>query len=148
MRGMGLRHGMRRGIGKGRKMGPGTMRSIPQDPSISYSAAEGQQDINMKREEKLSVLKEQSKEIKNQLKAINKQISDSDMEKGNTHTVSQLFAVVDSQKCTGCRLCQRVCPKGAILLVDNVAKINIDKCIGCDRCVEECPQGAISLRKG
>jgi predicted Fe-Mo cluster-binding NifX family protein/NAD-dependent dihydropyrimidine dehydrogenase PreA subunit len=57
-----------------------------------------------------------------------------------------LVAVVDVEKCNACKLCQDVCPTGAITLNES-AQIDTAKCNGCSRCVAECPQSAISLHK-
>jgi len=53
-------------------------------------------------------------------------------------------AKVDEEKCTGCGLCEEVCPAGAIS-VDDVAQVDAGKCNDCGACVEECPNEAISL---
>ena len=48
------------------------------------------------------------------------------------------------EKCTGCTLCSRVCPVGAITgTVKNPHTINHDKCIKCGACMEKCRFGAI-----
>lgn len=45
--------------------------------------------------------------------------------------------------CISCRLCEKICPSGAISVNHNVASIIYDKCIDCGRCVEKCPRGII-----
>ncbi len=54
-------------------------------------------------------------------------------------------AEVDADACSGCRICQDVCPYGAIsFLADrNVAEVNGGLCKGCGTCVATCPSGAI-----
>jgi len=55
-----------------------------------------------------------------------------------------MAAVVDSNKCTGCGICENYCPTNAIS-IDTVAMIDESKCTGCGQCFNECSQGAITL---
>ncbi|MFC1533596.1 DUF362 domain-containing protein [Thermodesulfobacteriota bacterium] len=50
-----------------------------------------------------------------------------------------------TDKCIGCGDCEQICPKGAVEVTDEVAKINYLKCIQCFCCHEVCPEGAIRL---
>jgi len=51
------------------------------------------------------------------------------------------------EKCTGCKLCLKVCPFGAIEVVNKLAIINLDKCNLCGACVEVCKFAAVILVK-
>ncbi len=51
------------------------------------------------------------------------------------------FYVLDS--CTGCGLCEKNCPLGAITLKDGKPTWTKDKCAICLRCLHQCPQFAI-----
>jgi heterodisulfide reductase subunit A len=55
-------------------------------------------------------------------------------------------ATVDESKCSGCRICNDLCPYNAILFHDDrmVTEINPALCQGCGTCVAACPAGAIS----
>ena len=53
---------------------------------------------------------------------------------------------VDKNKCTGCRMCEAVCPYGAIEVVDNVAKVSEVLCKGCGACAAACLSGAIQQK--
>ncbi|MGV8074929.1 MAG: DUF362 domain-containing protein [Syntrophobacteraceae bacterium] len=62
--------------------------------------------------------------------------------------VSNYYAAVNSDLCTGCEVCLDRCQMEAISIVDEVAAINRDRCIGCGVCVPACPTGAMEfLRK-
>jgi heterodisulfide reductase subunit A len=55
-------------------------------------------------------------------------------------------ASVDESKCSGCRICNNLCPFNAILFHDDrmVSEVNPALCQGCGTCVAACPAGAIS----
>ncbi|MDJ0754363.1 MAG: CoB--CoM heterodisulfide reductase iron-sulfur subunit A family protein [Ardenticatenaceae bacterium] len=55
-------------------------------------------------------------------------------------------ATVDARKCSGCRICNTLCPFGAILFHEDlmVSEINHALCQGCGTCVAACPAAAIS----
>jgi len=51
------------------------------------------------------------------------------------------------EKCTGCALCVKACPFGAIRIIDKKAVIDLSKCNLCGACVEACKLKAILLKK-
>jgi heterodisulfide reductase subunit A len=55
-------------------------------------------------------------------------------------------ASVDEAKCSGCRICNNLCPFNAISFIDDLAvtRINQALCQGCGTCVAACPAGAIN----
>ncbi|MBP7691960.1 MAG: CoB--CoM heterodisulfide reductase iron-sulfur subunit A family protein [Anaerolineales bacterium] len=55
-------------------------------------------------------------------------------------------ATVDQTRCSGCRICNNLCPFNAILFHADrgVSEVNPALCQGCGTCVAACPAGAIS----
>ena len=55
-------------------------------------------------------------------------------------------ASIDQEKCSGCRICNDLCPFNAILFHEDqmVSEINQALCQGCGTCVAACPANAIS----
>lgn len=55
------------------------------------------------------------------------------------------------KNCCACKLCEKVCPAGAIKVVKEGEKISFDidlkKCIFCGNCTYYCPKGAIKMSK-
>jgi ferredoxin len=49
--------------------------------------------------------------------------------------------------CTGCKACEEICPKGAIVISKGTACVDKEKCIRCYCCQEACPEGAIVLQE-
>jgi NADH-quinone oxidoreductase subunit F len=53
---------------------------------------------------------------------------------------------IDSDKCTGCTLCARVCPVDAIKgKVKEAHEIDLEKCIKCGSCIDKCKFGAVKV---
>ena len=50
-------------------------------------------------------------------------------------------------KCTGCTLCVKSCPFGAIHMANRKAVIDMEKCTLCGACAEACKFSAIELKK-
>jgi len=63
-----------------------------------------------------------------------------------TVMIEPVVATVDEQRCSGCRICNNLCPFNAIAFVadDAVSRINAVLCKGCGTCVAACPAGAIA----
>jgi len=55
------------------------------------------------------------------------------------------LARVDRTVCSGCRVCEVVCPYSAIVVAqtDKVAEVNEALCRGCGTCCAACPAGAV-----
>jgi Na+-translocating ferredoxin:NAD+ oxidoreductase subunit B len=58
---------------------------------------------------------------------------------------SAFFAVVDTELCTMCGLCEIRCQMDALDLSNFVPQVRLARCIGCGLCVSSCPSGALSL---
>jgi heterodisulfide reductase subunit A len=55
-------------------------------------------------------------------------------------------ATINEEQCSGCRICNTLCPFNAILFHEDrmVSEVNPALCQGCGTCVAACPAGAIS----
>jgi heterodisulfide reductase subunit A len=55
-------------------------------------------------------------------------------------------ASINQDTCSGCRICNNLCPYNAILFHEDrmVSEVNPALCQGCGTCVAACPAGAIS----
>ena len=70
-----------------------------------------------------------------------------------TNTAEQLLtgkktpkkSPVVGKNCIGCGECEKICPKGAIKVREEVAGVDYSKCIRCFCCHEVCPEDAITL---
>lgn len=52
---------------------------------------------------------------------------------------------VDREKCVGCQLCRKVCPRGAVSMVEDKAVIDKSVCVGCGECLTVCKEKAVGL---
>lgn len=60
--------------------------------------------------------------------------------------IEPIVATIDADKCSGCRICNELCPFNAIDYLEEtgVSEINAALCKGCGTCVAACPAFAIS----
>lgn len=58
-------------------------------------------------------------------------------------------AVINEEKCSGCRICNLLCPYSAISFIEDekVSRINEALCKGCGTCVAACPSVAITHKQ-
>jgi len=63
-----------------------------------------------------------------------------------TVTIEPITASVDEEKCSGCRICNALCPYSAIEFDEEkkLSRVNVALCKGCGTCVAACPAGAIT----
>ena len=54
---------------------------------------------------------------------------------------------IQHELCSGCGICIKVCPYGAVEIIDAKAAIN-ERCIECGACARNCPVAAVSVRVG
>jgi heterodisulfide reductase subunit A len=62
-----------------------------------------------------------------------------------TVSIEPVVAAIQEDRCSGCRICNNLCPFNAIefLTDQKVSRINPVLCKGCGTCVAACPAGAI-----
>jgi ferredoxin len=61
--------------------------------------------------------------------------------------LTNYYAAVDSDACSGCETCVDRCQMEAIKLNANgIAEVDRDRCIGCGLCATTCPSDAASLQ--
>ncbi len=63
-----------------------------------------------------------------------------------TVLIEPVVATIDAERCSGCRICNNLCPFNAIefLEAEGVSHINQALCKGCGTCVAACPAQAIT----
>ena len=53
---------------------------------------------------------------------------------------------INTDKCTGCSHCMRVCSTQAIRIVDGHARIMPERCVDCGECYSVCPVAAVYVK--
>jgi formate hydrogenlyase subunit 6/NADH:ubiquinone oxidoreductase subunit I len=62
-----------------------------------------------------------------------------------THAVENILPLIDFRRCTGCGICEQLCPTNAVEVRHGKAKIvRPEACSFCDVCESYCPEGAIN----
>jgi heterodisulfide reductase subunit A len=62
-----------------------------------------------------------------------------------TVLIEPVVASICKERCSGCRICNNLCPFGAIDFIEEerVSRVNAVLCKGCGTCVAACPAGAM-----
>lgn len=56
---------------------------------------------------------------------------------------------MDTERCTGCRLCAVVCPHAVFAIAEGKARVaDRDACMECGACARNCPAGAVTVSAG
>jgi heterodisulfide reductase subunit A len=60
--------------------------------------------------------------------------------------IEPVLASIDEDRCSGCRICNNLCPYGAIDFIEDrqVSRVNQALCKGCGTCVAACPSQIIT----
>jgi len=56
-----------------------------------------------------------------------------------------LLSQVDETLCNGDRICENVCPTGAIKVTEKKARVDENRCLACMKCLDACPENAVTL---
>lgn len=116
--------------------------------AASASSRDGSQSVSSVAPARgaVAALKHQIQELESQAKEVRGRLEKlrSAGRAGKLKRTAKRHAVVDRLRCTGCGMCEEICPVGAIR-VTYIARIDAEHCSGCGACVENCPQGAIHL---
>jgi Fe-S-cluster-containing hydrogenase component 2 len=59
--------------------------------------------------------------------------------------IVKFLAQVDERKCNGDKLCQTVCPSGAIKVHDGKAIVDPQICVACSHCTDICREEAVRM---
>ena len=55
--------------------------------------------------------------------------------------------VIDRERCSGCGICEDICPGDIFRIGDNQPEVNYpEECFHCGACLLDCPEEAISYR--
>ena len=62
--------------------------------------------------------------------------------------IDAVFAEIDEDKCSGCRICNTLCPYSAIIFDNEKKRSTVISalCKACGACVAACPSSAITAR--
>ena len=157
----GFGRGMGRGMGYGRGLGKGMGRRwdrVNEEFGSYYGTAGTPDNFDStdyhSKTKYLEYLKGQARVLEEQLEQVLNKIKELEKEtEGESYTGKNgkneaVIASVDPAKCIACRICEKVCPEGAIKVINGVAVVEPDLCTGCGNCVYRCPRGAIALVPG
>ncbi len=82
--------------------------------------------------------------LQNRIRSLSQEMEEVRKRMNGIESGTEKMIVVNQEQCTGCGVCENICPREAIT-VDGTAQIDYDKCTICGRCAKECPTQAIEI---
>lgn len=62
--------------------------------------------------------------------------------------MAKKLAVIETNRCVACGVCENECPFGAVAVFGGCyAVVNPDKCVGCGKCAKICPACIIEVKE-
>ena len=102
------------------------------------------EEIVVSRRELLSLWKEESKSVMKQAAPAKWRFNHSDFHLPKYFKDYQFATIrIDPEKCTLCPVCQKLCEKKCISILDEHMSITSQNCSACQLCVDACPEQAI-----
>ena len=59
--------------------------------------------------------------------------------------IVRFVSKVNTEKCNGDKRCEKLCPAGAIRVVEKIAVVDESRCVACGKCSEVCREEAVRL---
>lgn len=108
-----------------------------------------EKEIYVSRRELFSLWKKESKSLLKEITPASWRFNHSSLDLSKYYEDIQFVEIaVDTNKCTLCQVCQKLCPKKCFHIQDEKFIISPQGCENCQLCADTCPEKAITVIEG